>query len=261
MSARPYLHGVWAGARRAWGSPGELAVRLGFFVVILLVFSSLWQAAMHAAGGSLDGYDLNAIMWYVVAAEGAVIATKPRLIEDIGNDISTGAVAVEMLRPVVVAGLRMATELGEALVRLGFAIAIGAAFMWPTVGPPPSISTALVLFVPAAVLAVACNLALQHAFAAAAFWIEDAKASWFLYQKLVFLLGGMLLPLELLPPWLAGAARRLPFWTTAYGPARILSGHLEWGLVGLQVAWLAGLVTVAFTAFAFGERRLQVAGG
>ena len=98
--------------------------------------------------------------------------------------------------------------------------------MWLYVGPPPS-AAALALAVPAALLALACNLAAQHAFAGAAFWLRDARSTWFLYQKLVFLLGGMLLPLEFLPRALADVAKVLPFAAMAYAPARLASGHVE----------------------------------
>ena len=119
----------------------------------------------------------------------------------------------------------------------------------------------LLLAVPALVLGVACNLAAQHAFAAAAFWIRDARSTWFLYQKFVFILGGMLLPLEVLPDWLHRIAVVLPFATMAYAPARLASGHVEPTLLLAQVGWLAALCLAAGAAFAAGERRLQVVGG
>src|SRR5207237_354650 len=176
-----------------------------------------------------------------------------------GWDLASGTIATEMLRPASVLGLRLAAELGEALVRLACALAVGATVVWLEVGSPPSPAAALA--VPAMVLAVACNLAAQHAFAGAAFWLRDARSSWFLYQKLVFLLGGMLLPLEFLPGPLAVAARVLPFSTMAYAPARLMSGHTEPWLLAVQAAWLAALVAAAAGVFHAGERRLQVVGG
>jgi len=196
-------------------------------------------------------------------AEASVIATKPRLIEDIGTDIGTGAVATEMLRPVSVLGLRLAAEMGEAVVRLALALVIGSAFAWLVVGPPPVGVTLLVaVAAPSAVLAVAANLALQHAFAGAAFWLSDAKGTWFLYQKFVFLVGGMLLPLQFFPSWLRRTAFVLPFWTMAYAPARLASASpVAPGLLLAQAAWLVGLTVLAGLVFAAGERRLEVAGG
>jgi ABC-2 type transport system permease protein len=101
----------------------------------------------------------------------------------------------------------------------------------------------------------------QHAFAAAAFWIDDAKSTWFLYQKLVFVLGGMLLPLEVLPGPMEAVARWSPLASMAYAPARLASGHLEPHLLLVQLAWLGAAAWTAHAAFAAGERRLQVVGG
>lgn len=256
----PYVAVGAAAAVRVLRKPAELSVRLIFYLVILVVFAALWPAAVAASGGSIAGYDAAALVWYVTAAEAAVIATKPRMIEDIGNDIGSGQIAVEMLRPASVMGIRLAAEMGEALVRLALAAVIGSLFSWLAAGGPPGVGGAA-LAVPSAVLAVAANLAAQHAFAAGAFWLRDAKAAWFLYQKLVFLLGGMLLPLQLFPDWLATVSWALPFWTMAYAPGRLASGHVEPWLLGVQAAWTLVLIAVAAVVFTAGERRLEVAGG
>ena len=139
-------------------------------------------------------------------------------------------------------------------------MAIAAPFVALAAGAPPS-ATGVALAIPSLLLAVCCNLAAQHAFAGIAFWLEDAKSAWFLYQKLIFLLGGMLLPLELLPDAMAGVARALPFWAMSYAPGRLSAGHLEpWLLVG-QAGWLVVMVGAAIAVFSAGERRLQVVGG
>jgi len=247
-------------ARRALHQPGELAVRVAFYALVLVIFSALWSAATRANGGSIAGYDDRALLWYVAAAEGSVIATKPRMIENIGWDISSGAIVIEMLRPASVVGLRLAAELGEALVRLVSALLVGSVIVWLYVGPPPS-AAALALAVPSTVLALACNLAAQHAFAGAAFWLRDARSTWFLYQKLVFLVGGMLLPLEFLPATLEAIAKVLPFAAMAYAPARLASGHVEPALLAVQLGWLTVLLGCAVAVFAAGERRLEVVGG
>jgi ABC-2 type transport system permease protein len=256
----PYVGAAVAASVRVVRKPAELAVRLLFYVVILIVFAALWPVAVEAAGGRLAGYDAGDLVWYVLAAEGAVIATKPRLIEDIGNDIASGQIAIEMLRPANVVGIRVATELGEALVRLAIAAIMGTAFGFLVVGPPEN-PAAAALALPSGVLAVGANLAAQHAFAGAAFWLRDARAAWFLYQKLVFLLGGMLLPLQLLPDWLARISWVLPFWTMSYAPARLASGHYEPWLLAAQAAWTLVLAGAAMAVFVAGERRLEVTGG
>jgi viologen exporter family transport system permease protein len=247
-------------ARRTLAHPGELAVRVLFYGCILVIFSALWSAATRAHGGSIAGYDVRQLLWYVTFAEGSVIATKPRMIETIGWDIASGAIVTEMLRPASVVGLRLAAEMGEAVVRLACAWCAGGVIAWLYVGPPPSVE-GIALAVPASLLALGCNVAAQHAFAGAAFWLRDSRSTWFLYQKLVFLLGGMLLPLEFLPHALALVARALPFSSMAYAPARLASGHIEPGLLVIQAAWLVTLLAAAAGIFRAGERRLEVVGG
>jgi ABC-2 type transport system permease protein len=249
-----------SGARRSLNQPGEMLVRTLFYVFILVVFAALWDAAVDANGGPIAGYGYAALIWYVIGAEGTVVSTRPRLIEDIGYDITDGSVAVDMLRPISVVNFRTAVEYGEALAHLLLIAVVGVVAGLLLVGPPPNPAAAL-LAVPAVLLGVATIVSSQHAFGAIAFWLEDAKSSWFLYQKLIFLLGGMLLPLELLPDWFEAIARFSPFIAMAYIPARLLSGHFEPELLLVQAWWLAAFGMIAAGAFRAGEKRLQGAGG
>ncbi len=196
----------------------------------------------------------------MATSEAATIPLNFRLIEDIGDDIGSGAVATELLRPASVVGTRIAIEVGRMLPKLAVCAALGIALVGVVHGAPPD-PLALVLAGPSLVLALVLNIVAQHAFAAAAFWIDDAKSTWFLYQKLVFILGGMLLPLEVLPGPLEAVARWTPLASMAYAPARLAAGHLEPHLLLVQLAWLAVLVPAAVRSFEAGERRLQVVGG
>jgi len=247
-------------SRRAARDPIAVAVAVGFYAIVATVISTLWRTAATAHGGQVAGYTGVQLTWYLYFAEAAVTALQQRQIEMTGDDIVSGAIAVEMLRPVSVVGLRLATEFGRCLPRLAACTAIGLTLAWITSGPPVEVA-ALLLALPSLLLAVACNLAAQHAFAGAAFWVRDARSAWFLYQKLVFLLGAMLIPAEALPGWLHSAALALPFLAMAYVPARLAAGHLEPQLLLLQMGWLVVLGAAAVAVFAAGERRLQVVGG
>jgi ABC-2 type transport system permease protein len=254
------LAGFSRGFRRTIVAPGELAVRIGFFAIILLVMAALWTAATDAHGGSIEGYTRSALLWYVFAAQTAVLGVRQRAIEEIGDEIGSGAVSVQMLRPVSVVGMRMSIEMGEACARIAGALVAGIALTWLFAGPPPSVP-ALVMAVPAILLGCAANIASQHAFGGIAFWLLDARSTWFLYQKLVFLPGGMLIPLELLPRPLELASYALPFATMAFVPGRIAAGHPDPLLLVWQLAWLAALVGMAVAVYAAGQRRLEVVGG
>lgn len=239
---------------------GAIAVAVGFYIVVVSVLSALWRAAASAHGGHIVGYSGIALTWYMATSEAATCALNIRMIEEIGDDIGSGAVAAELLRPASVLGVRVAAQVGRALPRLAACIVVGALFCLATVGPPPSWLAAGITVI-SLVLAITCNLVAQHAFAASAFWVRDARSTWFLYQKFVFVLGGMLLPLQVLPGWLHAVAACLPFMAMSYAPARFASGHIELWLLLVQVGWIGALSLVAHVVFTAGENRLQVVGG
>ncbi len=247
-------------ARRVLADRSGLVVAVPFYAMVVSVLAGLWRVAVEANGGEIAGYSALAITWYVAATEACTVSLDLRMIDEIGRDIGSGAVATELLRPVPVLGMRLAAAFGKAFPRLGVCMATGVVLATATAGGPPRPST-LWLAVPSFALAIACNIVAQHAFAAAAFWIRDAGAAWFLYQKLVFVVGGMLIPLEALPGWLESVASVLPFRAMSYIPGRLASGHFEPALLLEQVAWLAVLTVLTAAAFGAGERRLQVVGG
>lgn len=260
MNTRLFVVTAASSARRGLAERGALVVTAGFYAAVIAVLGSLWRVAAHAHGGHLAGYTGTQLTWYIAASEAATVSLNLRLIEDIGSDIAAGAIVVELLRPASVLGLRMAAEFGRALPRLGVCLLTALVVDGAITRSLPSAGAAG-LAVVAVVLAISANLAAQHAFASSAFWVRDARSTWFLYQKFVFVVGGMLLPLEVLPGPLEGVAKLLPFMAMAYVPGRMASGHVEPLLLVVQLGWLAGLTGLAVLCFAAGERRLQVVGG
>jgi ABC-2 type transport system permease protein len=246
--------------RRVLAQRGGLGVSIGFYVIVVSVLTGLWRAAAEAHGGTIAGYTGVQLTWYIAATEAATVALNIRMIDDIGTDIGSGAVASELLRPASVLGVRMTTEIGRTLPRLACLAVVGAVLASVLGGAPPSL-LGMGLAAISLALATTCNLLAQHAFAGAAFWLRNAGATWFLYQKLVFLLGGMLIPLEALPSSMQGISLALPFQAMAYTPGRLASGHVEPLLLLVQVVWVGVLWLTASAVFRAGERRLEVVGG
>src|SRR3989344_699666 len=55
-----------------------------------------------------------------------------------------------------------------------------------------------------------------------AFWLEETSAIFWIYQKSIFILGGMLLPLDIYPDWIKGWIINLPFAYMVYKPAKLM---------------------------------------
>ena len=259
MRARAAVVTADVAARKSVADRGGLAFTTGFYLAVTLALGALWRAAAAANGGAIATYSAVALTWYVATSEAVTISLDARLIDQVGEDVRDGTFAVELLRPVPMLAIRVATHVGRALPRLLLCATLGVLVATLTAGAPPD-PAALALAAPSMVLAIVANLFAMHAFAAVAFWIRDARSTWFLYQKFVFVLGGMLLPIEVLPGPLAATARALPFTAMAYAPARLASGHFEPYLLAVQAGWVVVLALLAAWVFARGERRLQVVG-
>lgn len=225
------------------------------YLIVAVAISSLWNRAAGGQGGTIVGYQAGALVWYLAATEVTAIAPPLRLIDRFGADVAAGRFELELLRPAPALWIRVAAEIGTSLPRTAVCATLGAGLALGVGGAPASL-TALTLAGPALLLGVALTIVALHLLAAASFWLRDARASWFLYQKLQFTLGGLVLPLEVLPGQLGRVARFTPFAAMSYAPGRLASGHLEpWWLLA-QVAWLAALGVVTARVFAAGERHL-----
>ncbi len=236
-------------------SRSGLLVAAFFYLVVAAMLSELWKAAAEANGGAVAGYSATALVWYIATSEAVTIPLPMRLMEDIGDDITNDTYAIELLRPVSPLVVRISGQIGAMLPRLAACVTVGSVLALLSGGRPVSV-LALALAVPSMLLALVLNLVTQHAFAASAFWVRDTKGTWFLYQKLVFVTGGMLLPLEVLPDALETICRWLPFMAMAYAPARLASGHVEPALLAIQLGWLIVLGLLTRRLFAAGQRRL-----
>lgn len=260
MSVRALRLAAVTAAQRVLNAPSVFVVSMVVYGSVVAILGSLWRTAAAANHGAVAGYSGAALTWYIAASEASTIPLNTRLIEMLGDDIASGAVAAEMLRPASVVAVRIASEVGRTLPHLALCLATGTGLCWALVGAPPNPAAAALAPLSVA-LAITCNVVAQHAFAAVSFWLRDARSTWFIYQKFVFVIGGMLLPLEVLPHAMATVAKFLPFMAMAYAPARLASGHFEPWLLLVQIGWIAALALVAATVFRAGEQRLQVVGG
>jgi ABC-type uncharacterized transport system permease subunit len=75
-------------------------------------------------------------------------------------------------------------------------------------------------------LASAIVLLFQLQLGYAAAWMGTSAPLFWIWQKLLFVLGGLLIPLEALPHGLEATAKALPIMAVAYAPARLAAGRL-----------------------------------
>lgn len=264
MALRKY---TWIGltaARSNLAYLSEVAARTVFLAVILYIFLRLWQVTYGDTGATqLGGLTLPQMLWYLVMTETLTLSA-PRVAPEIDQDVRTGALAVQLIRPLSYPLARLWSTLGERLVRFGLNLVVGAAIALLLVGPIAFSAGGLLLFLLALPCAFTLDFLGQFLIGMGAFWLEDTSGLLLIYSRITMILGGMLIPLELFPqavqPWL----RALPFSSIIYGPARMFV-HPDAPFLrdlimrqGLAIVVLAGAVALVYRA---GVRRIHANGG
>ncbi len=237
-------------------NPMELVFNTAMYLLVTLALTGLWKAAIESSGGEMVGYGPVAIIWYIATTEVAIMSLPPRIIEYESDTFTSGDIEVELLRPVDLFSFRVAQWMGHAAPKVVCSMVVGVAWaLW--FGGLPTSRTALLLAAPALGIAIFNNVVTQVGIASLSFWIRDVRGLWFIHQKLVFVLGGMLLPLEILPGGVEAVAKVLPFMSMAYVPGRLAAGFFEPELLLWQLGWSVVLVVVAVRVFDRGLDRIR----
>jgi ABC-2 type transport system permease protein len=248
-------------ARQVLYDRGEALVRASFYVILLLVFSRLWGAM--ESGGAPGGVGPREFVWYLALTEWIILGT-PMLYLAFEEDVRRGDIAYKIARPVSYVGMRFAEGMGETLARMLLLAVVGVAFAWWFSGGFPADPRGLLLAVPVGLLSAALMLLFHVFIGLLSFWLQEPTPVFWIVQKLMFVFGGLLFPLEIYPDWLRGAARWTPFAPMFHGCGRMAFGFdplLALETAGKIVGW--GLALGGLTAWVYrrGLRVLDVNGG
>jgi len=258
---------TWIGltaARSNLAYAGEAAARTLFLGVILFVFLQLWKVTYAETGAArLGGLTLVEMLWYLAMTE-CMTLSAPRVAWEVDQDVRTGALAVQLIRPISYPLYRLSVSLGERAVRYLMCAAVASAVTLALVGPIGVSAKGIAVFAAALPLAFLLDLLAYFLIGLGAFWLEDTTGLTLIYSRVTMVLGGMLLPIELFPDALQPVARVLPFALVMYGPARLLvrpdlrAGAL---LIGKQAAAILVLGVVVLLVHRAAMRRLFANGG
>jgi ABC-2 type transport system permease protein len=252
-----FLRVAAAHARR---ERGELCGRVAFFAVILGVFSSLWHAVAEA--GMPVAADPRALVWYLAITEWIVLSAPPIHV-DIQEAIRRGDIVYQLGRPISYVGAAFAEGLGLLLVRaplLGATAGV-CAFVFTGWTPAPAV---ILYVVPFGLVAAALLTALDLWIGLLAFWLEDVSPVYWVWQKLLFVLGGLMMPIELYPEIIRRLAPFTPFPSVLGRPASFVlhRSSTEAGVqAGTLLFWACGTAAAVYWLFRRASSALTVNGG
>ncbi len=241
----------------------DLLARAAFIGLIIFIFVQLWKAVYSGGSGTIEGFTLAMMIWYLVMTE-SIVTSPGRILEQIGEEVRSGDIAQKINKPYNYILFNYASSMGKTLLAFTTTFIFGSLITFLMVG-----GFSLQLHhLPFILITVFLGLTLHFLFMALlgifAFWLEDAHAMHFIYQKVVFILGGMLLPLEIFPSWLENISKVLPFSYIAYHPAKlwVMFRWINlWPVLIGQLIWIALIIAGITIIYNICIRRLSVNGG
>ncbi|MBN1919805.1 MAG: ABC-2 family transporter protein, partial [Anaerolineae bacterium] len=171
-------------------------------LIFMGIFMALWSTVYAVSGNTTEsGYTLRDIVWYLVMTE-TVMMSSSRIFVDMGEAVRSGAVATTLARPVSFPLSQMATSLGTSAPRFALNLAAGMLVVSLGVGFGAGSLPGLAAFLLLAALALLLDALIVVLIGLLAFWMEETQPVFWIYQKLLFTVGGLFLPLEFFPDWL-----------------------------------------------------------
>ena len=243
---------------------GELANRSLFMGVILYVFIQLWRATYGALGAArIAGLSFADTLWYLVMTE-TIELSRTRFANQMSDEVKDGSIAYTMGRPYNYLLYHWSCGLGDTLLRLAINFTAGTILVALMVGPMPLKPVYVLPLLVSIWLAMALNFCVQGMIGLCAFITEDVQSIQIIYQKFLFILGGMMIPLDFFPGWLKDVSLLLPFNYMMYAPARLFV-QFDWtrwlNVVTMQMVWLGVFGLALWALFRVGLRRVSINGG
>lgn len=261
------LRGGWALIQSTWAS--WLQYRSFFFLLAFgwmippLIYLFVWSTA--AGGAPVGGLTRGGFVAYYLSLVVVNQLTYSQTHWTVGDVIRSGDLNAQLLRPLSPIYHALASEVAGKVVYLTFVIPV-VAVLALLLHPEAQVTLqGALLFLPALGLAWALRFFWGYWLALLAFWATRADALLSLQDALIFLLGGQVAPVVLLPGWLGAVAVALPFRYMVSFPVEVLLGQVTGPALGAGLAVQAGWTVVAVALFSLvwrlGVRRYAAVGG
>ena len=217
------------------------------YVIVMAIFWSLWAATpVHELRGWTPTRE--ELLWYLAVTEWIAFAGGARY-REVEAEITSGAIESALLRPLPHGLATLARWSGNTACFMTVLAVVAVATAWVLTGRTPPHALLAPLVGLSAALALLLILLCQLQIGYVAVWFGVSGPVFWIWQKLLFVLGGLQFPLLLYPDLLRRVAESSPFAAMLFAPGSLLLEGSA-GVVRLfagQLLWLAivGAMTVA----------------
>lgn len=241
---------------------GEFFLKAGFILVILFIFVNIWRTA-YSGREVIEGFTLVMIMWYMLMTE-SIVTSGSTIIREVNADIQGGGIAYQLNKPYSYIGYYFSKSMTYKIISFVITFLIGAVLVYYMIGGIAISMSILPFIIITVLLALILDFFMLLCIALLAFWFEDTTSIRWIYDKILFTVGGMLVPLEIFPNWLRHISEVLPFSFAVYAPAKLfvnfeMSRFIE--TAGIQISYIALFIGLSILIYKKGIRRVNINGG
>lgn len=219
-------------------------IGLSFFLVsCITIFASIWkEASVKSTESSFSPVDF---VWYIALNEWVLVAL-PYCHQKISDDFKTGQFSASLLRPASYILSKLFESSGElvaSLMLLG-PVAFLTAWFWTQCCPLSYLEIFLSIGfgVIGGIVGVLAFLTVGFT----RFWFVDVVPVYWIFEKFLFLFGGLFLPLQTYPDWLKTITYMMPSFGILGGRSSLIFDSSLMHILFLTLSCLAwGLIFFA----------------
>jgi ABC-2 type transport system permease protein len=228
----------------------------------------IWRSIFHERQSDVAGYDYRSMVWYfllTVLVDNLITPTEDEW--QIAADIREGQMSAFLVKPMNYLGYRLSLYASYRLLYTVVTLLPIAVLIWYFRGFAVLPSGGLTWLLSAVSLAMAglIQFFIAYSLAMLAFWILEISTIVFILYSFEYFLSGHTFPLDIMPAWLQGPLRILPFSYEMFFPISVflekVKGGQLWSGLAIQTCWLLATWLAAYTMFRRGVRHYQAVGG
>ncbi|MFI5343166.1 MAG: ABC transporter permease [Chlamydiales bacterium] len=179
-----------------------------FLVTCLVIFAHLWKIAAAKAG--VVHLNPEQQRGYIAINERVLIYITD-VHDEMEQDLRSGRLAYLIPRPISYLGCTFSEALGTLSVNLLVLGLVTFIFTWFVAGSLPFHPIGLLFAILFGLLSGCVALIFLMMIGLSAFWLQEVSPFHWLWEKLLFMLGGLILPLAVYPQWMQKIAYLTPF--------------------------------------------------
>lgn len=233
-----------------------------FLVIILFIFFSLWRT-IFSTTSSIQDFTLSKMLWYLASTE-LLMLSGSRIMRRVNEEIRSGNVSNLLTKPFYYSIFLVCDSLGisifKFIIKMPFALILTFLFTLKLEVSIAGLCSYLLL----GFLGLILDAEIIILIGLLSFFIEDTQPVFWIYNKILFTIGGFFLPIGLMPSFFKKLALYLPFKFVLYGPSySFVNFSVNFflnSLIGVTGSVLLVFLLI-FIVFRTASRRLSINGG